>query len=384
MNRLGRRFRIVVAYGVLATIVWALILIQREKAAVEADPEQAPTIQRAARPQNRELHERAGATARVMASRDWDDLIDWLRSDPPPSEDEIRAKLLSIRKSWTQMDPQDRAQMLASLLEGGEDASTHLSFKVGAHGMLAGWPTLRVFLLDLLATSDPEMAAATARIVLISARSAEEYAVALRSLTREGSGRAPDVELLDRFDLLLSNPAWQDSPGLAEAMDLPRLIGSQAAAERLTRWSGNPAIKAVAMEEFAAEHPLPMLEALQISTHIEPSTRAHLMARANPSDPAQIDLVNQYLRNPDLAESEVRTFLKNFPLRGATTGHRLYGGLPSPYHFEQVAADDVAALAQVSRWLARPEMQPYRQELLSLQERLADWVQQAKDSSEEN
>ena len=309
---------------------------------------------------------------------DWAALLKWLGSSPRPTDEEVCARLLAARLSWTQMDPQERADAIAELLASGVDAITGLDFQVGPHGLLAGWPTLRVFLLDILATSDPEMATVTASQVLDTTASAEEFATALKSLTRDGLARAENKELLVRFGQMLGHQDWQTSRGFAEAFDLARFIGTPEAALRLAAWEGNAQLKSMALDEFTADHPEAMMEILASDSPVSGTPRASIMARADPSNLKQLDSVDAYLRRPDLSPAEAATFLKIFPLRSATTGFRLYGKTPSPYTYEQIKAGDLAASQLVENWTADPTLEKFRPELVSLQTRLTKWVQQAK------
>lgn len=320
----------------------------------------------------------ADSTSRRRVTDDWAGLLQFLASDPPPSTAKIRDRLTAMRIAWTQMDPQALSEAIKHLLETGGDAVTGLDFKVGVHGFLTGWPTARVFLLDVLAASDPEMAPMIARKVLDETASADEFAVALRSLTREGMGRAENSELLDRFGQMLERREWHGSRGFAEALDLARLVGSPEAAQQLATWEGNPRMKVMAMDEFAADHPQAMLEILGNEPDLTGATRANLMARADPADPRQLGAVDTYLKSPDLAADEAAAFLNSFPLRSTTTGFRLYAGTPSPYTYQRIAASDRAAMERVNAWAGDPALEQYRSGIQALQGRLASWVEQAK------
>jgi hypothetical protein len=320
-----------------------------------------------------ELDQSEGAEAMI---EDWIALREWLKSEP--SAERVRAKLMAMRERWVVMDGVVLAQVLRELLANGEDASLPMGFEVGAHGSLDGWPTLRVFLLDLLYASDPDQSLILAREELSKTRSAEEFAVALRCLVRTGPGQASNDELVSHFSRMLAEPAWRKSAGLAEALDLARVIGTAEAAKHLLSWSGEPELKRMAMDEFAAEHPAQMVEALFQAEIADPTMRADLMARIDPLDPIQLGAVDGYLRNPNLSAEESTAFLKMFPLRSATTGNRLYGERPAPYSKEAVAAGDQAALVQVERWLTDPSLEKQRVELKSLHDRLSTWVEQAR------
>lgn len=321
--------------------------------------------------------ETSETVARRRMTDSWGGLLEWLRSDPPPSAEEIRLRLTQLRKDWSEIDPLVRAEMITLLLGNGEDLPTGLGFRVGVHGLLAEWPTLRVFLLDALATADPAAAAATARKLLDSTSSADEYAIALRSLTRPASSTSPG-ELQARFETLLSKPEWQSSRGFAEALDLARFLGTADAARQLATWNGNPALKTLALDEFTAAHPQAMFEVLEEGSSAEGLSRASLIARAHPDDPAQLAMVDRYLAMPGLTDDEAAAFLRFYPLRSATTGHRLYGELPAPYDFEQIRAGDQAALQQAERWASDPALERFRPEIQALQQRLSEWIRQAE------
>ena len=381
MNQARRK---AMGFAVLLAAVIAAISLAQEKS---VNP--APASKAGAATRERSSHLNSGldpvdgknvqrADTRKIQN-EWDALIQWLRAVPPPSAQEIEARLLATRVAWTTTDPQARAEALRNLLETGQDAVTGLNFKVGNHNLLAGWPTLRVFLLDVLSTSDPEMAAAIARQLLDSTATPDEYATALRSLTRKGIARADDNELLSRFGQMLDHPQWDQSAGFAEALDLARLVGSEDAARALAAWHGNPDLKSMAMDEFAAEHPDAMMKVLDIESSVTGKSRARLMARADPVDADQLAAVDAYLRSPDRTDDEAAVFLKLFPLRSATTGFRLYGKPPSPYNLEQIKAGDRAAIDRVDAWVGDPSLAKYRPYIASLQQRLAGWIAQAEE-----
>ncbi|MGC4015193.1 MAG: hypothetical protein QM755_11860 [Luteolibacter sp.] len=246
----------------------------------------------------------------------WAELLRWMKSDPRPGPEEIAARLKELRMEWVTMEPTVLTAVIGEILRSGEDLPTGLAFAVGQHGLLDGWPTLRVFLLDVLAVSDPQTAPAVAREVLETAKSGDEYAVALRSLTRPGPGRAGDTELVDRFGSLLDHPEWSGQAGFANAFDLARFIGTADAARKVAAWQGNAALKSLALDEFSAAHPAAMVEVLNSpdAASLEPIERASLMARIDPADASQLAAADAYLRAQGLASDEAAAFLKVFPL----------------------------------------------------------------------
>jgi hypothetical protein len=245
---------------------------------------------------------------------------------------------------------------------------------------------MRVFLLDFLSIADPDLAVEIAREILASTSSAEEYAVALKPLLLKGPWRASDEELQGHFSKLLSTPEWQTREGLAEALDLSRAASSTGTAEVLARWvDGSPPARQageMALHETAAKAPSVVVGLIAEDRALfadQPELRASLMARAAVSDEGQAAGVDAYLRDPSVSRREKESFLNLYPLRGATTGYRLYGQPPKPFDRGQVVTDDRAALEVVNHWVADPALEDLAPSLKSLQGRLQDWVEQAGD-----
>lgn len=374
------RFRVSLGLLLLAGLGIALYFrpwsrVSASKEGVEAPVEVRTRSQRSGH-ESEARENRLEESARGSLRGDWKDLIDWIDGDPAPDANEVRQRLMETRVRWSEMDLQILAGGIGEMLASGMDGRTGMRFQVGAHGHLKSWPTMRVFLLDVLATSDPEMAAGIARGILDGTESADEYAVALRSLTREGPARASDGELLTRFQKMLDRREWLSSAGFAEAFDLPRTVGTVEAARLLGAWEGDPSLRRMALEEFAAERPGVVLAALGEGIPMDGRTRASLMARADPADASQLAMVDTYLKDAGVSDEEAGMFLKVFPLRSATTGFRLYGGSPRPYTKSAIESGDRAALAWVEKRLSEPGFEGKREGLLELRERLQEWTSQ--------
>jgi hypothetical protein len=373
----SREKRWLAAAVTVVLAIMALTVRERTKSHGTRGEEPSVIRVRTSQPDFSKEEQAADAAARKRVLNDWKELVEWLDAEPRPANHEIRARLLALRFAWTEMDPQVLAEMLHKLLESGGDRMTGLDFEVGPHGFLKGWSSLRVFLLDILATSDPEMAAEIAKGVLGETASADEFAIALRSLTREGT-EATDAELSALFGKMLGRSEWGSSAGFAEAFDLVRWVGSPEIASQLVSWNGNPALKSMAMDEFAAEHPGVMLEVLAAGNSLTGIACANLMARADPVDPKQMAIVDAYLRSQDRSPEEAAAFLQAFPLRSATTGYRLYGETPAPYRYAQIVAGDRAAYEQVRQWANDPLLEKFRTDLNVLQNRLATWIEETR------
>lgn len=298
----------------------------------------------------------------------------------------LKRRLAETKERWLLEEPEVLAGVIGQLLRQGDDAATGIPFETGPGGALRGWPTLRVFLLDMLAVTDPDLAGGIAREVLAGTGSAEEFAVALKPLLLGGPWQAPAAELEGHFSSLLGNPAWQDKVGLAEALDLSRNAALPGTTAALARWVDRapPAAEAgiMALHETAAAHPKLALELIASDGTLfnaQPELRASLLARATISDPEQAAGIEYYLRNPSIPVSEKQQFLALFPLRSASTGFRLYGSPPSPFDGAAVRADDRAALDAAGRWKTDPAMAELGTGLQSLEQRLQGWVRQGGD-----
>lgn len=315
-------------------------------------------------------------------AREWRELLADCGEGQDPEV--MRNRLKALKERWLEEEPEVLAGVIGQLLRQGDDAPTGIPFETGPGGALRGWPTLRVFLLDTLAVTDPDLAGAIAREVLATTASAEEFAVALKPLLLGGPWLAPAAELEAHFSRLLENPAWQNKVGLAEALDLSRVAASPATTAVLAGWvDRSPKAMeagAMALHETAAAEPSLVVGMVAKDPKLfqdRPELRASLLARAAASDPEQTAILGTYLKDPAVPTGEKQQFLGLFPLRSTSTGYRLYGSPPSPYVAESVRSDDRAALEAVTRWMNDPSLSALEADLSSLRQRIAAWVKQS-------
>lgn len=358
-----------VAGGLLA---WSMI----------AGPGEAPSSQASEAPAKRVAAPAVTRSGRL--ADDWRAILNSCEGSKDPED--LRKQLTALKEKWLEEDLYLVAQTATQLLRGGEDAKTGMSFEAGPGRMLRGWPTMRVFLLEMLAMSDPDLAVEMAREILASTTSAEEYAIALKPLLMEGPWRASDEELQAHFSKLLWNREWQNREGFMEALDLARVASSPKTAEVLARWvDASPPAEAageMALHETAAKTPGLLVDLISRDPALfndQPELRSSLMARATISAGGQAEDIDTYLKNPSIPLAEKREFLNLYPLRSATTGNRLYGANPRPFERGQVIADDRAALSAATRWAADPALADLQPVIRQLEGRLQSWVNQARD-----
>lgn len=326
----------------------------------------------------------APPSARKQMADEWQKIL--AACDDGTSPEDIRHNLAALKRRWLQGDLHLAGQLSASLLRSGMDAKTGIPLEVGKARALKGWPSMRVFLLEVLSVADPDLACEVGREVLASTGSAEEFAVALKPLTLKGAWRASDVELEGYFRMMLGKPEWQSSEGLAEGLDLARSLGTPGATATLAAWlkASPPAreLGNMALHETAAENPQLVVDLMTRQASLlegQAALRSGLVARAAVSEEGQSGMVEDYLYNLAVPLQEKREFLKLFPLRSATSGYRLYGDPPAPYERAAVVADDQAALAAVARWKADPALAELLPDMGKLEARLETWVRQAEE-----
>ena len=97
-----------------------------------------PVRKRSSTPDLEAERETADMLAQRSLEAQWEDLLRWMETPPPPTPEEIRKRLLETRLAWTEMDSQVLAKALDTMLKSKRDLKTGLDFKVGPHGFLAG------------------------------------------------------------------------------------------------------------------------------------------------------------------------------------------------------------------------------------------------------
>ncbi|RYD50259.1 MAG: hypothetical protein EOP83_24215, partial [Verrucomicrobiaceae bacterium] len=118
----------------------------------------APLPQKAAQPA------RVNVPGHKSILDDWRECLSQCETSDDPAA--IKRWLYSTRNRWLEEEPDVVAQTIGQLLRSGADAETGIPFEVGPGRALRGWPTLRVFLLDVLSVTDPDLAIEIAREIL--------------------------------------------------------------------------------------------------------------------------------------------------------------------------------------------------------------------------
>ncbi len=297
-----------------------------------------------------------------------------------------RQTVAKLRQLLAGANVHSAAAAVRDFLDSKTDAPSGLGFKVGAHGSLTEAPTLRTMLLDALGALDPTLAAEYARGILNQSTSPDEWAVALRNLARGDTGADGRALLEQKARELMENRAWQSNPsaGYLEAFDVAAYLGSTNLAPTLTelvRRQDNPAISHasyLALDRLVLEHPAEFLSLLSGDSQAlqgRDLTRADFIARADVRDPAQRDIVEKYLLNPQLGGPELAHFAAVFPSANFNVSVNLLTPAPTT-DASWLRARDNASLQAVQRWLGDPRFAALQPQLQKMRSRLDAFVQQ--------
>jgi hypothetical protein len=257
----------------------------------------------------------------------WSEWMDYLQGQPDPAA--MRRALSELQELLQSMPPEEAAERILELLQGGFDLQTGLRFRIGPGGELTGAATLRANMLDWLARLQPETAAAVARSAVESVGTAmapDEYVIHLRNFALGSPLEHPDTreflarnfkEMLDREDWLL-----EPGPALAEGMDIAVFLEDVELVPRLAELSGpGRAVElrhaaALALERLFDTSPQAAARIIVESPaggQMSPPGRAGLLARLDPAGPDSSGLLRDYLASPATTDGEAAWFLHSFP-----------------------------------------------------------------------
>jgi hypothetical protein len=293
-----------------------------------------------------------------------------------------RARLHQLAAELAALGRERAVATLRAYLATGEDTSTHLGFTLGEGGLLTGAPTLRVFLLDLLERLDPAAAAEQARVILGVSVSADEWAVALRSLAR---GQPEARELLEaKTRELLRNPAWRNAPstGWLEAFDVAVHLGGSGLVPDLANLMRPTDQRAIshaaflALDRLATREPTAVLGALVDSPDLlagREASRAGMMARADVRDETQRALLERYLLDPRRTPAELEALAGVYPNANSFVSANLLTAVPAPGS-NGVRSHDLAARTVIEAWLAEPRFASVQPALRQMHERLTEFT----------
>lgn len=371
------------AWGLLAlaaaTLIFGIVALRRPVGFQPASTNDLPATNPAP---PAPLVPSAAASAAAAVSNQLRRLSLDLRAGLAPAE--ARRRLAALRARLRILPPAEAARLIRGQLDREDDVPTGLAFAVDPGGWLAGAPTWRVFLLDLLEQVDPGGAAVAAREILARKESPEEWALALRSCARAAGSAGERDFVVAKFREMIGHAPWRENPsaGFLEAFDVAVHLGGTTLLPELTGLVRDKANAPVSHAAYLALDRLTLKDTGPVLAELvrEPrlmegreETRANYVARADVRDPVQRELVEAYLLDPGRSPRELDVFARLFPNGNFT----IAPGLATPPFIPDratQAAQDRAALATVRQWASEPRFAALSPQLERIERRLEEFT----------
>ncbi len=290
-------------------------------------------------------------------------------------------ELAALRHMLLAADPHEAIAAIRAFLGTGQDARTGESFGIQKGGGLAGAPTFRVLLLDLLGRiardAGSDAADIFSRSLLTRKTSADEWAVALRNV----AWRSPDDRafLASKMREMLAYQPWSQRPGAGflEAFDVivftrNATFAADLAALATSEDDGVKRAAAAAMDRLSEMAPLDVMNYLNghpTEFADRPFLRADYYSKADLSQNQQRQAVEAYLLRPDVTAAEKDKLLSVFASPGTFVGDTL---VTQPSAADDPPQRTAGLRAAVGDWLKDNRFPDLVGSLTQLQQRLAE------------
>jgi len=306
-----------------------------------------------------------------------DEALENFRGTHEPEQ--ARAILAKLRDLIRRAPERQAAAALVKFLRSGPDVPTGLPFSVGADGVMDGVPTLRLALLDLLPSLDPNAALELAREVMAGKASQDEYALSLRNLAWNDLDGDMKLELTTRFLEMLQTPWIRDpSAGFLESFDVAVEVGGQPVFNRLVTVARDAELRAdedlaraayISLDRMIVRDPSLLQATLSKDPawmDFAPMQRASLISRLDITNTSGLQLFSRYLTSPR-APGELDYFAELYPNRNYLHGNRLVTADEATPGLPEITADDakVAAILKTLDLSAMPAASGAVQKILS-------------------
>lgn len=302
-----------------------------------------------------------------------------------------KESLASLREKLFARPSSEAVAEIEGFLRKGKDRKTGLILKIGTGGKIEGWPTLRVFLLDLLLEIDPEAAARISREILTTETSADEWAIALRNVAKGERTEGNRDYLRTRTEELITNPEWQAQPsvGYLNAFDVLVYTGATESSPLLSGLIQRKDRRDLAHAAFLAmgrlvqRQPVDMLTRLKADRALQesrPEMTAQQFARADLRDTAQQAIVKSWLLDPSRTPTELQNFAAIYPnnnqmiSQNMLTSEERVSGADLNVHDREV-------LKIIRDWRTDPAFESRSQYLEIMDRRVSQFVKSADGSS---
>lgn len=306
------------------------------------------------------------------------------------SPDSQRALLFNALLRWrSEPDARSVATAIADFLRTGRDLRLAMKAKIGKDGHLTAWPSLRLFLLDVVDNFDRAIALDAARTVLGRFDSPDEMALSLRTVSWHGAVDRKDPEVSREMNRYLRQETWLRAPSdlYLEGFDIAVHNRDAAALPALVQvFAGgySPAAAraaVIAIDRFAEVAAFALVEHMAPAAQFAPDlahVRTAIYGRLDITWPEQYEALLRFLGDIQVADSEKARWADEFPTARQSGAYFLAEKIPALTRRE-FAERDYAMLRvldeKVSR--ARGAAQPW---LLTAQLRLRQSVAIAQGS----
>lgn len=284
------------------------------------------------------------------------------------------------------MESVDAVRMIEGYLATGRDVALPFSFSVGPDGRLRTFPSLRVFLLDMLGIVDPGAAAFLGEraLVDIEGQSVDEYAIHLKNYadgtTDPPAGRG--AFLRDRTLAMLRRDDWMSNPtpGMAEAfdffvyLDATELVGELGAMTAPDRPQLLRKAAFITLDQLVLRNPEEVFR--ELIDHPESmveqgKTRAGFFARADFSEVEERRLLEDYLLSPEATPGELDYFFNLYPNLNFTLSDNLMTD-PQVYAHDEIIRRLNLAVDALEVWRLDPRFAPFADDLAQAQARIIE------------
>ena len=308
-------------------------------------------------------------------------ISDWHRSATAP---ETASSLAALGSALKSLPPAEAVSAIRRFMQSGGDKPTGLEFVIGSGNQLTGWPTLRTFLLDLLAAIDPAEAAALGREILATPTTPDEWAIALRNVGRVDTSADAREFLRAKTEELIRNPQWQEKPtiGYLNAFDALVHTGATESTPLLSGLIQRKDRKDLAhagfltLDRLVQRQPVPMLRILAADSALHqsrPEMVAQQFARADLRDAPQREIVKDWLLDPARKPMELRAFAASYPNNNQMISNNLLTSEITNSGAD-LATHDRQVLEIITGWQADPALQSITPYLQTIATRLAGFV----------
>ena len=292
--------------------------------------------------------------------------------------------LSGLRATLAAMPADEALRWIRSFLESGMDKETGLSFEIGSDGNLTEWPSFRTFLVDALHVIDPVAAGEISRNLLDSPTSADEWALALRNVASVDEGAKSRDFLRSKTEELILNPEWQEKPtvGYLNAFDVLVHIQAVESTPLLSTLVKRKDRRDLAhagfltLDRLVQQNPADLLGRLAADTSLQqsrPEMTAQQFARADLRDPAQREIVRNWLLDPARTATELNAFVSTYPNNNKFISHNLLTRESAPAGADLVAHDR-EVLDILRSWQNDPAFDGVKESLSLMSRRLGEFT----------